>query len=59
MVNLGLLKSGQSWAAAHDRSGKLEKTSWFMMQKVAPHREDFRLDGNAHSVRYGETIPDG
>ena len=35
---------GQSWwsqewksgAAAHDRSGKPEKTSWDMMQQVAP-----------------------
>ena len=57
---------GQSWssqewksgAAAHDRSGKPEKTSWDMMQQVAPHREEPLLDGNAHSVRYGETIHD-
>ena len=41
---------GQSWssqewksgAAAHDRSGKPEKTSWDMMQQVAPHRGAFR-----------------
>ena len=59
--------NGQSWssrkwksgAAAHDRSGKLEKTSWDMMQKVALHREEPLLDGNAHSVRYGETNHDG
>ena len=58
---------GQSWssqewksgAAAHDRSGKPEKTSWDMMQQVRPHREKPLLDGNAHSVRYGETIHDG
>ena len=58
---------GQSWssqewksgAAAHDRSGKPEKTSWDMMQQSAPHREEPLLDGNAHSVRYGETIHDG
>ena len=58
---------GQSWssqewksgAAAHDRSGKPEKTSWDMMQQVAPHRKEPLLDGNAHSVRYGETIHDG
>ena len=58
---------GQSWssqewksgAAAHDRSGKPDKTSWDMMQQVAPHREEPLLDGNAHSVRYGETIHDG
>ena len=54
--------SSQEWksgAAAHDRSGKPEKTSWDMMQKVAPHREEPLLDGNAHSVRYGEMIHDG
>ena len=28
-------------------------------KKVAPHREEPLLDGNAHSVRYGETIHDG
>ena len=58
---------GQSWssqewksgAAAHDRSGKLEKTSWNMMQQVASHREEPLHGGNAHSARYGETIHDG
>ena len=58
---------GRSWsspewksgAAAHDRSGKLENTSWDMMQQVAPHREEPLLDGNAHSVRYGEMFHDG
>ena len=29
------------------------------MQQVAPHREKSLLDGNAHSVRYGEMIHDG
>ena len=29
------------------------------MQHVAPHREKPLLDGNAHSVRYGEMIHDG
>ena len=29
------------------------------MQKVAPHREEHLLGGNAHSARYGETIHDG
>ena len=54
--------SSQEWksgAAAHDRSGKPEKTSWYMIQQVAPHREEPLLDGNAHSVRYGEMILDG
>ena len=58
---------GQSWssqkwksgAAEHDRSGKPEKTSWDKLQSVAPHREEPLLGGNAHSVRYGETIHDG
>ena len=58
---------GQSWssqewksgAAAHDRSGKPEKTSWDMMQQVVPHREEPLLDGNTHSVRYAEMIHDG
>ena len=54
--------SSQEWksgAAEHDRSGKPEKNSWDMMQKVAPHCEEPLLDGNAHSVRYGEMIHDG
>ena len=50
---------GQSWssrewksgAAAHDRSGKLEKTSWDMMQQVAPHHEEPLLDGNVCAFR--------
>ena len=54
--------SSQEWksgAAEHDRSGKLEKTSWDMMQQVALHREEPLLDGNAQSLRYGEMIHDG
>ena len=53
--NLGYSKEdyGQSWssqewksgAAAHDRSGKPEKTSWDMMQQVNPHREEPLLGG--------------
>ena len=54
MVDLGLLKSGKVGAAEHDRSVKPEKTSWDMMQKVDLHREEPLLDGNAHSVRYGD-----
>ena len=49
----------ESGASAHDRSGKPEKSSREKMQQVAFHREELLLDGNAHSVRYGETIPDG
>ena len=29
------------------------------MQQVRPHHEERLLDGNAHSVRYGEIIHDG
>ena len=61
-MDYGRSWSSQEWkneAAAHDRSGKPEKTSWDMMQQVAPHREEPLLDGNAHSVRYGEMIHDG
>ena len=58
---------GQSWssqewksgAAAHDRPGKPETTSWDILQKGDPHREEPLLGGNAHSARYGELIHDG
>ena len=30
-----------------------------MVQQVRPHHGETLLDGNAHSVRYGETIHDG
>ena len=59
MVNLGLLKSGKAELRRTMDQGKPEKTSWDMMQQVAPHREEPLLDGNAHSVRYGEMIHDG
>ena len=57
---------GQSWSSqewksevtAHDRSGKPDKTSWDMMQQVAPHREEPLLDGGAQSVRYGGMLHD-
>ena len=58
----GRSRSSQEWksgAAEHDRSGKLETTSCDILQKVDPHREEPLLDGNAHSVRYGEMIHDG
>ena len=29
------------------------------MQQICPHHEEPLLDGNAQSVRYGETIHDG
>ena len=42
-----------------DRSGQPDKTSWNAVQQVRPHHGDALLDGNAHSVRYGEMIHDG
>ena len=57
-TSYGYQDPGKS-VASDDRSGKPEKTSWDIMQQVAPHREELLLDGNAHSVRYGETIHDG
>ena len=39
-------------------SAKLE-TSWNAVQQICPHHGDALLDGNAHSVRYGEMIHDG
>ena len=59
MVDLGLLKSGKMELRRMIGSGKLEKTSWDAMQQVLPHHEEPLLGGNAHSARYGETIPDG
>ena len=39
--------------------GNLRKLLGILMQQVAPHREEPLLDGNVHSVRYGEIIHDG
>ena len=61
-MDYGRSWSSQEWkseAAAHDRSGKPEKTSWNVMQQIAPHHEEPLLDGNPQSVRYGEVIHDG
>ena len=54
--------SSQQWKSevtAHDRSGKPDETSWNAVQQICPHHGDALLDGNAHSVRYGEMIHDG
>ena len=58
---------GQSWssqewksgAAEHDRSGNLRKLLGICCNKLPPHLEEPLLEGNAHSVRYGEMIHDG
>ena len=49
----------ESEVTAHDRSGKLDETSWNAVQQICPHHGDALLDGNANSVRYGEMIHDG
>ena len=54
--------SSQEWKSevtAHDRSGKPDETFWNAVQQIRPHHEEPLLDGNAHSVRYGEIIHDG
>ena len=51
--------SSQAWESevtAHDRSGKLDETSWNAVQQLCPSHGDALLDGNAHSLRYGEII---
>ena len=45
--------------ASDNRPRKPEKTSWDIVQQVAPHREEPLLGRNSHSVRSGETIHDG
>ena len=37
---------------------KPDKTSWRMVRQVRPDHEEILLDGNAQSVRYGETLRD-
>ena len=61
-MDYGRSWSSQEWKSevtAQDRSGKLDESSWNAVQQICPHHEDALLDGNAHSVRYGEIIHDG
>ena len=51
-------QESKSEVTAHDRSGQPDKTSWSMVQQVAPHRGEPLLDGNAQSVRYGGILRD-
>ena len=54
--------SSQEWKSevtAHDRSGKLDKTSWNAVQQIRLHHRDTLLDGDAQSVRYGGRLHDG
>ena len=54
---------GRSWsspewkseAAEHDRSGKLETTSWDTLQKVDPYREEPFLGGNVRIPQGAES----
>ena len=46
----------RSEVTTHDRSGKLDRSSWGELQRVRPHHEDALLDGNAQSVRNEEKI---
>ena len=53
--------SSQEWkteTTTYDRSGRPDKTSWRMVGKVRPDHEEILLDGNAQSVRNGETLRD-
>ena len=53
--------SSQEWkteATTYNRSGRPDKTSWRMVQKVRPHHGETLLDGAAQSVRNEETPRD-
>ena len=53
--------SSQEWkteTTTYDRSGRPDKTSWRMVRKVRPDHEEILLNGNAQSVRNGETLRD-
>ena len=53
--------SSQEWKSevtTHDRTGKLDKTSWNAVQQVRPQHGDTLLDGGAQSVRYGGRLHD-
>ena len=53
--------SSQEWkteTTTYDRSGRPDKTSWRLAQKVRPDHKEILLDGTAQSVRYGETLRD-
>ena len=53
--------SSQEWkteATTYNRSGRPDRTSWRMVQKVRPHHGETLLDGAAQSVRNEETPRD-
>ena len=49
----------EKWSCGARSIRKPEEISWDILQKVDPHREEHLLDGNAHSLRHGETVHDG
>ena len=55
---LGLLKSGKLRLRRTIDQGDLIKLLGNALQQVRPHHEATLLDGNAQSVRYGETLRD-
>ena len=48
----------KSEATAHDRSGKLDKTSWSVVQQVRPHHGDTLLDGTEGCFVIDQEQPD-
>ena len=59
MIVLGLLKSGKVRLRRTIDRGNLRKLLGMQCNKFVLHHGDALLDGNAHSVRYGEIIHDG
>ena len=59
MIVLGLLKSGKLRLRRTIDRRNLIKLLGMRCNKFCPHHGDALLDGNAHSVRYGEIIHDG
>ena len=58
-IDLGLVKSGKVELRSTIDQGNLRKLLGMRCNKFVPHHEEPLLDGNAHSVRYGEMIHDG
>ena len=57
----GLFWFFQEWKSettTHNRSGQPDETSWRMVHQCRPDHGETLLDGDAQSVRYGETLRD-
>ena len=59
MVDLGLLKSGKVELRSTIDQGNLRTTSWAILQKVDPHREETSSRRKCAFRMYGELIHDG